>query len=459
MLDDAGIVGGKGLRKFIFLALLQEEKVQGLLDRLLALDGQQLLRLGRIGRDPRRVLSGGCLQVVVLGVQSDNLIVDGLVDGTPHGGKGLVHVPDQHVLLTGVGDQVVPLKQLSVVLADLGLDAGVVDAHVRRKRQIPVSFVGQIVLDVPSHLELVVQSLHLLVKHRALAHIHTGGHRDVRQQVGGFVGGNVAVHPGQLGLDDPQAVRDEDGSGVRDLVLILDPEFVVNADQGTQNVGGALGGDIVDRQVDYLGILIAQVYLQRAQKPPAGRTFAGLDDIYLLPEAFLRIIHSLGEYDAADRTRQGVAQGTGQGFGIQLLVFQHEIPHLKDAVNHLHRKGGRALVIHVQEFRRDGQGCSVQEDRMEKSGFGIRHIELQTLHHLRHQVGGLEGANFVLHPRINREHTQVAEVSDLIRDRLPLGVRFDLDLRHRVVLRRRLENIIAGEQQSDRQRQDKPGPF
>ncbi len=51
MFDQAGIVGGEGLRKFIFLALLEQEEVERLLDLLLAFDREKILGLLRIGRD------------------------------------------------------------------------------------------------------------------------------------------------------------------------------------------------------------------------------------------------------------------------------------------------------------------------------------------------------------------------------------------------------------------------
>ena len=65
-----------------------------------------------------------------MSIERTDVIVDGVDDGAADGGHLIVEVDDQGVLLTGVGHQAVALKYLRIVLVDLALDVGILNAGV-----------------------------------------------------------------------------------------------------------------------------------------------------------------------------------------------------------------------------------------------------------------------------------------------------------------------------------------
>ena len=148
---------------------------------------------------------------------------------------------------------------------DAVLDRLAAQSHVGGKRLVAVVLLADVVLDVARHVELVAHVLELLVQHRALLHVHRRCGTHVRDHVLRLVGGDVGVHARQLALDHPETVVDEHRSGVRYLVLVTHPVLVIDGDQGVQDVLGTLGGHVLDRERDDVGVLVGEVHLESVQ--------------------------------------------------------------------------------------------------------------------------------------------------------------------------------------------------
>ena len=151
--DDARIVGGESLGKFVLLSFLQEEEVESLLHLLLATHCLQVLCLARVAG----YLAGGlrlvCLQVGKLRVECHHEVVDTGYDAMAHGGEALVIVSHQWVLLAGVSHQVVALQLLFVVFGNLLLDARAVDADIGWQELVLAHLARQEVAQVACHGE------------------------------------------------------------------------------------------------------------------------------------------------------------------------------------------------------------------------------------------------------------------------------------------------------------------
>ena len=72
-LNDLGVICGEGLRELVFLALLEEEQVQGLLHLLLPFHGKQVIGLPGVLGDAAHGLALGRLQRAQLGLQDAQL--------------------------------------------------------------------------------------------------------------------------------------------------------------------------------------------------------------------------------------------------------------------------------------------------------------------------------------------------------------------------------------------------
>ena len=242
LVDDAGIVGGEGLRQFIFLALLQKEEVEGFLHFLLTLDAEQVLGLRGVGGELRDGVGLGAAHGGELGVEGGDFVVDAADDGLALGGELLVVLLHQGVGVGRFVGKVVALQQLAVVFAYHALDVAALQAGVGGQ-QLSVAGVGhEVRADVAGHGELVVEledaGLRLLV----LRHIHGGCGAYVGDEVGALVAGDVGVDVAELVLDDAEAVVDEVGGGDGYLVFVVYPVFVIYVYQCLEHVVGALGG-------------------------------------------------------------------------------------------------------------------------------------------------------------------------------------------------------------------------
>ena len=113
--NDAGVVGGEGLRQLVLLTPLQEEEVEALLDLLLTLDGEQVVLLTGSGGELAHGHAMGGLDGIELGVERQLRVVERLENGTAQVVQTDIEVADEGVLLAGVGDKVVALEDAGVV--------------------------------------------------------------------------------------------------------------------------------------------------------------------------------------------------------------------------------------------------------------------------------------------------------------------------------------------------------
>ena len=255
--DDAGVVGGEGLGKFVFLALLQQEEVERLLHLLLAAYTLQVLGLVGVAGNLRGSLRLAGLEVAELGVERSDEVVDALHDAAAHGGEALVVVGHQGVLLAGVGHQVVALQLGLVVFRYLLLYGRALDAGVGGQQLVLAHLAGEEVAYVFGHGQTRVEVENLLVGFRTALHILLCGSLYVGQQVAALERRNVFVDIAQLMLDDAQSLGDEARGGDGHLVFVVHPVLAIHGDDGVEHIFGTLGELVFIGEVDDRGLLLA----------------------------------------------------------------------------------------------------------------------------------------------------------------------------------------------------------
>ena len=415
VLDHTGVVGGESLGELILLTLLEKVEVEALLDALLTLDAEQLVSLLRVGGNLRGSGPGLALEAAVAGVESHDLVVHGHRDSASHRLEGLVHILDQHVVLTGVLDEVVPLDELAVIFIDPGLKSGIGYAHIRRQGLVVAALIGDVVLDITGHVELVVQLLHLLVDDSVLLHVHVGGGSHVGDHVGRLVSGDVGIDIGELTLDHIKTVIDELGGRPRKEVFVLDPLDVVDGDQGADDVLSPLGGDIIDTDGDHVSHLIglgdSEMLAEKADSALPGRT----SDIYVKVVTLLRIAGSLGHQDPSERGRESVAKITLDRITVELVLGSLKI-----------RKGDLAVLLErdtelgflvvrmVKQLSHDRKSGPVEGDVVATAGILVVHVELQVLDDISHDVGRTEGAELIVNVGSGHEHAHVGKLARVV---------------------------------------------
>ena len=156
VLDEAGVAHVHKGSDLVLLALLQEEEVEGLLHRLLALDAEQLKLLARAGGYPVKDLPLLALDLAGLHLKGGHVVVYRAEDRGAHSRQGRVLVRDQRVVRAAVLRQAVALEDEVVVFGYLRLHAGGGEAEVGGDQRSRVRGIVQILLDEVSHRELVV---------------------------------------------------------------------------------------------------------------------------------------------------------------------------------------------------------------------------------------------------------------------------------------------------------------
>ena len=425
--DDAGVVGREGLAELVLLAFLQEEEVEGFLDGLLPLHAEQVLGLGRVGGDAGGVAARAALQVGDLLFERGHEVVHGADDVGAHPVEGVVGVDDERVGRAGIRQQLVALEDLGVVGGDLRLEARAVDARIGGQQTAGIVVGGQVVADVAGHRQLVGQLLLLRVQGAVLAHIEARGGVDVGHELFALVGGDVAVHAGQLVLDHGEALVDEDRGAVGDLVLVFDPVLVIDGDQGVEDVLGALDVGVLQGEGDDVGAVAGVVADGQALAEVRGR---GLD-------AAARDVEELGEV-AVVGGRGEDADGAGgcgdslaeQAFGrgaLDLLAVEDEVGEreLGDAVGADGEADGFVLAEGVGGDA-DRERAGVEEHAMAGAVDAAAGLEVEPADDFQHIGGGGEGADFVGDLGVGAHEPEVGEVE--VGGGAALGVGLDQDL-------------------------------
>ena len=375
------------------------------------------------------------------------------------GRERLVNVGDQRVLLAAVGHEVVALELHGVVLADLLLDVAALQAGVGRQELAPVARGGHVVADVAGHGELRVQVEYLRAGLAALAHVEAGCGLHVGKQVGALVGGDVLVDVAELLLDDAEALVDEHGGAHGDLVLVLDPVLVVDGDQGVEHVLGALGVDVLEREVDDRGVLAVEGGREARGVGGRGPGDGGARDVDGQPRGGPVAAGGLDEHPAC-RGRDGDAGRGGEAFrGVLLLAVAGEAgePPLPAALGVHHHRGG-LVVLQVEEGHLHGQLAPVEHAAVEVALGGVVHVEVQPLDHVEHDGGRLHGDELVVDVRVGLEDVDVAQHAGGVGDGLPLGVGLDQDGGRAGVDGRRGEQVGGRRAEAGGQREGEPLP-
>ena len=170
--DDAGIVVGHGLCQCVFLALVEQEEVEGLFYLLLSLYGEHLSLFGRYGRDALLRLLLACLRIVALHVEADYHVVYRADDVLLHGAERVVQLEQHGVVFAAVVHEPVAAQLGVVVDIYLILYVHVADACVGRYQVCLLSGVGEVVLDEVGQAQLRLQLHGIGVVLLRLAHVH-----------------------------------------------------------------------------------------------------------------------------------------------------------------------------------------------------------------------------------------------------------------------------------------------
>ena len=456
---DPGVVGGEGLRELVLLALLEEEQVQGFLDFLLALVAEELAGLARVLGDARVGGCAGAARARQLGLGADDVVVDGGEDGAAQLLQLAVQVLDEVVLLGAALGQAVALELRGVVLVDLGLDVALLQARVGGQQG--AAGVADVGGEVAGDGQLVGQVLDALAGLGAQLHIQPGGGADVGQALLALVGGDGLVHVAEFVLDHAQAVGDELVGGGGDLVLVLDPDLVVDVDHRVEDLGGALGVDVLDGQVDHGGVLVGQGRGHLGEVAARGAVEAAARHVDGALERGGLGVAGGHQRHAAQRRGERVAHGAGDALALAGLVISlDEVAQLD-----LAGAGGREVqarglaVAEVQELQAQRQAVAVEGAVVEEGVLLVVGLEVQAFDDLEHQVGRLEVDDLVVDVDLDLAEAQVGEGRGHVAgDGLALGVLLDEHGGGAGVDRRGLEDVERGGQQAERQREHEPLP-
>ena len=472
--DDSGVVGGEGLGEFVLLTFLEEEEVEGLLHLLLATHRLQIFCLVRVAG----YLGGGLrlvgLQVGKLGVEAHHEVVDAGDDALAHRRQGLVVVGDERVLLAGVRHEVVALQLGLVVLADLLLDARVLDARVGRQELVLAHLAGEEVADVLRHGDAGGEVENQLVGLAALLHELLCGGLHVRQEVGALEGGDVLIHIAQLTLDDAEALGDEVGGGDGHLVLVVHPVLAINGDDGVQDVLGTGGEHILVSEVDDGRLLLAQVGGEVRLDLVGHGVEVGTGHVELRglgwAAALLASVQELAvgrgyaDLDLADRRAIDMAELHFQlGVIIDLLAFLVDALEIREdgtsALLHLHAQGGTLLVAKVEELDGDWQVLAIEGHLMETAVDGVVHVEVESLAGLQQHRWRLDGNQLVVDVALAAAESHVGKHGgDVAAYALPLAVLLDHEGGGALIHAWGGEEVIHGDAEGHCEGEDKPSP-
>ena len=446
--------------EFVLLALLQEEEVEALLHLLLALVGEELAGLAGAVAHAGVGARLGAAAAGELRLQRDGVVVDGTEDVAALGVELAVEVLHEDILLGTALRQAVALQLGGVELIDLRLDAGLGQAGVRRQQAAAgVADVGR---QVARDGQLVVQRLDVAAGFGGQLHVQAHGGGGVRDAMLAAERGDGAVHVAEFLFDDAQAVGDELVGGRADLVLVLDPDLVIHVDHHVQDLRGALDVDVLQGEVDDGGVAAAEGHAEAAQHPARGGVGAAAGDEEGAFGGGGVGVRRRQEGDAADGGLHGVLQGGADGLLAPALVIRGGESAEDEFVIADGPDGelGRGVVGQVQELEAQGQAVAVQEPVVAEVFLLVLGVDAEAPHHLGHEVGRLEVDDLVVDVHVALHEADAAEGRGGVGgDGAALAVFLDEDGRGAGVHRRRGEDVEAGRQEAEADREDEPAPF
>ena len=315
----------------------------------------------------------------------------------------------------------------------------------------------QLAADVLDGAELAVQGQQFPLVLGALRQILRGGCLDVGQEVFALEGGNVFVDVAQLALDDAEAVGDELRGADGDLVLVLDPVFVVDLDEGVQQVFGLADGGIADAEVDDGGFLVAQAGLKGGGVGIGGGLQAALAVGDVAADPFGGEGGG-GDGQGADGGRQGVA-----GLDAERLVpFTAALAEAgdTDSVGIGGAEGQRDAdtLFGAQEADVEGR-LTVELAAAKPLAHGIGFVQAEAAHHFGHQCGRLQGEQLVVDVGVALEKAQVLEFAAEVAAAAVLAVVLDEDGGGAGIERGSGHQVEDGDAQGDADGKNEPVPL
>ena len=257
LLHHTGVVGGKGLRQFVLLALLQQEQIKCLLDFLLTFHREEIFRLIRISGNlacRRGFLPAG---IGHPGAKRGDVRIDRDHDIAFQRAQRLRPVLNNRVGLARRFQQAVALDDNIVVFSYVRLDISVDDADIHWQRPVE-----RVALQLSAHHlgygDLVVEINDCIPGLGRLRHIHACGNADIRKKMFRLIRRYVRIHISKFFLKNAKPLVDEPGCRNGNLVFVLNPSFVIYLNQSRENIICLSDGGTRYRNVNNRRLIVAE---------------------------------------------------------------------------------------------------------------------------------------------------------------------------------------------------------
>ena len=165
-----------------------------------------------------------------------HFVLNGFENGNTHSREIHIHIDDQRVPLTGVGNNVVAVHQELVVIGNLSSDAGILDSCRGRDEGGGGNGTVQTLAQVLGNRKLTLEFADLALYVLGLVHVECGCGIHGRHEVLALELGDVTVHARELRLYIAQTVLDEVRGALCHLVLVKHPVLVVDGDDHIDKV-------------------------------------------------------------------------------------------------------------------------------------------------------------------------------------------------------------------------------
>ena len=255
--------------------------------------------------------------------------------------------------------------------------------------------IAQVLTDILGDGELIAHLEFAAGKILGQVQILAGGIGDIRNPVAGLIVFQVFLDSAQFFLDNDQPVLDEIGRIPGRTVLVADPVFVVDIQQGAEDAFRTTREEVLDGQNNHGRLLGGKIHVHAgaiALGSRHGRSPGNADIILPVIEMDRRT-----DPEGSHRRHQGISQRSGYRIHLEFVPFDPEI---------LQDKGLRAglgdhereVGCHITSQQREHHGCTgIQFTGPEELEVGIICFQIQAADDLLHQVRRGEGLHLVVH--------------------------------------------------------------
>ena len=249
-----------------------------------------------------------------------------------------------------------------------------------------------------------------------LLHVEVGGRGDVGEQVGALVRRDVGVYVAEFAFEHAEAVRDEVGGGAGNLVLVVDPAFLIYVNDGGDDVFGALGVDIAVGDGDERTLVVDESGADAGLDDGRHHVVGAVFDVEGL-SAFGEECLEAGLGHDADFTHGGVDDGVVLSLdgGFLFLVVEGEAAHFEGVP--VEMEGELSVVLSGEAVEDDlhGELFAVEGDAVEASVGFVADIQPDALAGLGEDGGRLDDGELVVDvtlvhadARLGEERVEVA---------------------------------------------------